>query len=88
MTDTTFVDGDLATSNRIVAAWLNDVNDTVYTALGSGGVAPTTAQAVKTNLGFSVAGLGDYANDAAAAGGGVAVGALYRNGSVLMIRVA
>lgn len=32
--------------------------------------------------------LGDYANDAAAATGGVPVGALYRNGSVLMIRVA
>lgn len=28
-----------------------------------------------------------YANDAAAAAGGVAKGALYRNGSVLMIRV-
>lgn len=28
-----------------------------------------------------------YANDAAAAAGGVALGALYRNGSVLMVRV-
>lgn len=32
--------------------------------------------------------LGNYANDAAAASGGVGVGYLYRNGSVLMIRVA
>jgi hypothetical protein len=31
---------------------------------------------------------GDYADDAAAAAGGVAVGGLYRNGSILMIRVA
>jgi hypothetical protein len=34
------------------------------------------------------AGLGNYANDAAASAGGVAVGSLYRNGSVLMVRVA
>lgn len=31
--------------------------------------------------------LGNYANDASAASGGVPVGGLYRNGSVLMIRV-
>jgi len=31
--------------------------------------------------------LGDFANDAAAAVGGVAVGQYYRNGSVVMIRV-
>lgn len=35
-----------------------------------------------------VSGLGDYANDAAAAAGGVPVGGVYRNGSVLMVRVA
>ena len=34
MSDTTFVDGDLALSNRIVAAWLNDVNNLRY-GLGS-----------------------------------------------------
>jgi hypothetical protein len=32
--------------------------------------------------------LGNYANDAAAAGGGVVVGQLYRNGSIVMVRVA
>lgn len=37
---------------------------------------------------FISATLGNYANDAAAASGGVPVGGLYRNGSVLMIRVA
>ena len=31
--------------------------------------------------------LGNYANDAAAAAGGVAVGGFYRNGSVVMVRV-
>lgn len=32
--------------------------------------------------------LGNYANDAAAAVHGVSVGGLYRNGSVVMVRVA
>lgn len=34
------------------------------------------------------AGLGNYANDAAAAAGGVDVGSIYRNGSVLQMRVS
>lgn len=34
-----------------------------------------------------LASLPNYANDAAAATGGVAVGELYRNGSVVMVRV-
>lgn len=33
------------------------------------------------------AGLGNYANDAAAAVGGVVVGQAYRNGSIMMVRV-
>lgn len=32
--------------------------------------------------------LGNYADDAAAASGGVAVGELYRNGSVVQVRVS
>lgn len=36
----------------------------------------------------SITGLGNYANDAAAAVGGVAVGGVYRNGSVLQVRVS
>lgn len=35
---------------------------------------------------FSV--LGNYVDDAAAAAGGVAIGQLYRNGSVVMVRVS
>jgi len=58
MADTTFIDGDLSQSNRIVAAWLNDVNNLRYGAgnsargaallqfIASGGSAATrTAQA-------------------------------------------
>ena len=33
-------------------------------------------------------GLANYSNDSAAATGGVPIGGLYRNGSVVMIRVA
>lgn len=88
MTSKTFVDGDLSEANRIDADWLNDVDAAVYGAIGAAGVAPTTPAQVIANLGISVAGLGDYADDTAAASGGVAVGGLYRNGSILMIRVA
>lgn len=37
---------------------------------------------------IALGGLGNYANDVAAAAGGVAVGGMYRNGSVLMVRVS
>jgi hypothetical protein len=47
-------------------------------------VAPNAAI---SNSKVSFTGLGNYANDAAAAAGGVAVGNLYRNGSVIQIRV-
>lgn len=44
---------------------------------------------VAGNTVFSVAGaLGNYADDTAAASGGVPVGGLYRNGSAVMIRVS
>ena len=45
-----------------------------------------TLAAVDTRTGFSS--LSDYADDTAAASGGVAIGELYRNGSVLMVRVS
>lgn len=41
-----------------------------------------------TSYSMTLTGLGNFANDAAAAGGGVPVSGLYRNGSVLQIRVA
>ena len=37
---------------------------------------------------IDLAGLPNFANDAAAATGGVRVGGMYRNGSVLMVRVS
>lgn len=55
----------------------------------SGGFAITTFQ-ILSNGGLQgrLAGFGNYANDAAAAAGGVAVGGFYRNGSAIMIRAA
>lgn len=46
MTDTTFVDQ----STLIPSTWLNDINIAVYRALGTAGVAPTTAAQVIANL--------------------------------------
>lgn len=45
-------------------------------------------QAINHLLNFDYAGLTNAANDAAAAVAGVGVGELYRNGSVLMVRIA
>lgn len=36
---------------------------------------------------LTVTGLGNYANDAAAAAGGIAINQFYRNGSVVQVRV-
>ncbi|HET8689802.1 MAG TPA: hypothetical protein VFM18_24630 [Methanosarcina sp.] len=48
-----------------------------------------TGVVVETKSGPVIAvALGNYANDSAAATGGVPLGGLYRNGSVLMVRVA
>lgn len=58
---------------------------------GDGSVAGTFGvggQAQVASLFFIAAVPGSYANDAAAAGAGVAVGGVYRNGSVLMVRVS
>lgn len=41
----------------------------------------------KTLAAPSLSGLGNYANDAGASAGGVPVGGMYRNGSVLQVRV-
>ena len=51
----TFVDNDTSSGNRVTASWLNDVNIAVYTALGTGGTAPTTATQVVNNLSTAIA---------------------------------
>lgn len=47
MSDTTYVD---LVGPQIMSSWLNDVNITIYRALGVGGVAPTTPAQIISNL--------------------------------------
>jgi hypothetical protein len=54
---------------------------------GSAGVSIRNNADSATTLAIGDGALGNYANDAAASGGGVAVGQMYRNGSVLMQRI-
>jgi hypothetical protein len=49
--------------------------------------AKVSTGAAISNSKISFTGLGNYANDAAAAVGGVTVGSLYRNGSIVQVRV-
>lgn len=67
----------------LAAENLDDVADPDVARANLGAVDASLSEAA----GVSVV-LGNFADDAAAATGGVAVGALYRNGSVLMVRVA
>ena len=64
----------------ISATWLNVVDVLKFTVFED---AATKAAARKALM----SGLENYANDAAASAGGVAVGELYRNGSIVMVRV-
>lgn len=64
----------------------NDLDDVASAATARANLGAVDL-ALSEAAGVSVA-LGDFADDAAAAIGGVAVGALYRNGSILMVRVA
>jgi len=56
-------------------------------ALGQSINVGTPGPATVTPSTLNLAGLGNYANDTAAASGGVAINGIYRNGSVLQIRV-
>jgi len=56
-------------------------------ALGQSINVGTPGPATVTPSTLNLAGLGNYANDAAAASSGVAINGIYRNGSVLQIRV-
>jgi hypothetical protein len=56
-------------------------------ALGQSINVGTPSPGTVTPSSLNLAGLGNYANDTAAASGGVAINGIYRNGSVLQIRV-
>jgi len=89
-------------SSLFRVAWRDDAASFIQVAAGDGSVAPTiSAQGVATNIPMTLSPKGtgwvafgaignvrDYADDAAAAAGGLNVGAIYRTGSILKVRAA
>ena len=82
----TFDDARIAESNvtqhdaAIAAAWAN--------LSGVPATFPPSAHTHAAEDDILGAGLSDFANDGAAASGGVDIGGLYRNGSVVQVRVS
>lgn len=72
------LDGEVNSAGEIVA----DLRPSAVVAAGGAMLAD-----MSNGAGISAA-LGDFADDAAAATGGVVVGAPYRTGSILKVRVA
>ena len=66
--------------------WPRLVKDTVNALVRAVTGAEANITALQTETDWSA--LADYADDAAAASGGVAVGKLYRTGSIIKVRVS
>lgn len=80
------------TANQLISKWT-----TVNTATRSSELSFTGVDSAATNILLQISGSGlftlplglqDFANDAAAAGGGIPVNGIYRNGSAMQIRVS
>lgn len=67
MADTNFIDSQ----TPVVASWLNDVNDAVYSAIGNGTTAPTTHAEVLANIGAAPS---SFVSNLAASSGSSLVG--------------
>jgi len=84
--------GALDTPNELAAALNDDASaaSNLTTLINARSTAANGTHTGTTNIAAVVmsSGLTDAANDGAAASGGVAVNQLYRNGSVVMIRVS
>ena len=76
-------DVDNARLNQLVSDLVATLDDDAVSSAKIAAAAVTPAKISDWSTG-----LDDYANDAAADSGGVAVGELYRNGSVIQVRVA
>lgn len=87
ITDTSF---NLATQSDALGAGVNAllITRSANTITKIEVRAPTILLNASTALNSTIGAFGNYANDAAAATGGVPVGGFYRNGSVMMIRVS
>ncbi len=95
----TSIDISLATSsgaswasNKIISKWTTATTASRTSEFSITGVSNAVTNTLLTISGAGIftlsQGLSNYANDAAAASGGIAVNQLYRNGSVVMIRVS
>lgn len=79
-------------SNQIISKWTTANNPTRTSEFSITGVNSGSTNVLLTISGAGIftltQGLGNFVNDAAAAAGGVPVNGLYRNGSVVQIRVS
>ncbi len=84
-------DDGIYQSNRLMSEWLDLTHATrtsSFTISGLGvGVSQHLLRIDGTGLFTLVQGLQDFEDDATASGGGIGINQLYRNGSVVMIRV-
>jgi hypothetical protein len=83
---TTVFNGDYITWSGTIAGLVFVVGGNARLQVNTSDVTVDQARLTATGK-VRLTGLGNYANDAAAAAGGVAVNELYRNGSVVQIRV-
>ena len=78
-------------ANAIISKWTDAANATRTSEFSITGVDTTTTYTLLQISGTGIftlsRGLSDYANDAAAAAGGIPLNGLYRNGNVVQIRI-
>lgn len=79
--------GDSATATQNFV-WQTNVDGTAKLARGNVGATTQDILTVDAAGRIGLVVMTTYANDAAAAAGGVAIGQLYRNGSAVQVRVA
>ncbi len=81
------ITGSLIVTAGVTASLLGNVVGNVTGTATTASYVTTAQTASFFNVVNYVAGLGEYANDAAAATGGVPVGGLYKNGNFIQIRI-
>lgn len=80
--------GDSATATQNFTLTSEAANGTMKLARGNKGATTQDILTVDSAGRPGFPQLANYANDAAASAGGVPVGSMYRNGSIIMVRVA
>ncbi len=72
-----FVDGDISTANRLMAAWLNSAQDCLWDVLGDGVNPPATKATARTNLGAGATGDSLFQAATAAAAAAIITGSSF-----------